>query len=481
MLLSELLAGDPTVTGEVDILGLTADSRAVRPGYLFAALRGGQADGAAFVGDAMARGAVAVLADQGRDIATGDIPLIGCDNPRRRLAQLAAQFHGAQSRNIAAVTGTSGKTSVADFTRQIWLSQDRRAASLGTLGVVGEGLDARLPHTTPDPVTLHGALAEIAAAGVDHLAIEASSHGLDQCRLDGVEVGAAGFTNLSQDHYDYHPSVEHYLDAKLRLFDVVMAPGGSAVLNADAPEFARLVEVCRARGHAVVTYGTGPSDLHLTAADPGQSITIDAGGESRRVAFTLPGTYQALNALCAAGLAMASGVTLDQALAALAGLKGVRGRVELVARHASGAPVYVDYAHKPGALEAVLATLRPLASGRLVVVFGCGGDRDRAKRPIMGRVAASHADRVVVTDDNPRSEDAAAIRREVLGGCPDAMDIGDRTEAIAAAVAGLKAGDVLVIAGKGHETGQIVGDQVIPFDDTRVARAAVTALAGKSL
>ena len=481
MLLSELLAGDPAVTGEADILGLTADSRAVQPGYLFAALRGGQADGADYVNDALARGAAAVLADVGRDIATGDIPLISADNPRRRLAQLAARFHGPQPRVIAAVTGTSGKTSVADFTRQIWRSSGQHSASLGTLGVVGEGLDTRLPHTTPDPVTLHAALAEIAAAGIDHLAIEASSHGLDQYRMDAVEVGAAGFTNLSQDHFDYHPTVDHYLQAKLRLFQVVMAPGGAAVLNVDVPEFACLKQACRARGHKVVTYGTRPSDLHLTAIDPGRTITVDVAGESHQVAFILPGTYQALNALCAAGLAMASGITPDQALAAFAGLKGVRGRVELVARHASGVPVYVDYAHKPGALEAVLATLRPLANGRLVVVFGCGGDRDTAKRLIMGRVAASYADRIFVTDDNPRSADPAAIRREVLKGCPEAMEIGDRTEAIAAAVAGLEVGDVLVIAGKGHESGQIIGDQVIPFDDAAVARAAITALGGESL
>jgi UDP-N-acetylmuramoyl-L-alanyl-D-glutamate--2,6-diaminopimelate ligase len=481
VLLSDLLAGDPVVTGEVDILGLTADSRAVQPGFLFAALRGGQTDGANYVGDALARGAAAVLADSGCNIATGDIPLIGADNPRRRLAQLAARFHGPQPRVIAAVTGTSGKTSVAEFTRQIWRSSGRRSASLGTLGVVCNGVNARLPHTTPDPVTLHAAVAEIAAAGVDHLAIEASSHGLDQCRMDAVEVGAAGFTNLSQDHFDYHPTVDHYLQAKLRLFEEVMAPGGTAVLNADVPEFARLEQVCRARGHKVVTYGTGPSDLHLTAIEPGRTMTVEVAGESHQVAFTLPGTYQALNALCAAGLAMASGTTLDQALAAIAGLKGVRGRVELVARHASGAPVYVDYAHKPGALEAVLATLRPLANGQLVVVFGCGGDRDTAKRAIMGRVASSHADRVFITDDNPRSEDPTTIRREVLKGCPEAMEIGDRAEAIAAAVAGLEADDVLVIAGKGHESGQIIGDQVIPFDDAAVARAAITALRGESL
>ena len=476
--------GGPPMGSQVEVLGLTADSRAVRPGYLFAALRGGETDGARFIPDALARGAVAVLAgaEAGIEQAAIGVPLIAADNPRRRLAELAACFHGAQPRIIAAVTGTSGKTSVAEFTRQIWRRGGRRAATLGTLGVVGEGLERRLAHTTPDPVTLHETLAAIAAAGVDHLAIEASSHGLDQCRMDAVEVSAAAFTNLSQDHFDYHATAEAYLAAKLRLFEVVMAPGGTAVLNVDAPEFEPIAGVCRARGHRILTYGTGPSDLRPAAAasdNHGQRVVIEVEGRRHQVAFPLPGAFQALNALCAVGLALASGVALDQALAALPGLSGVRGRIELVARHASGAPVYVDYAHKPGALEAVLATLRPHASGRLVVVFGCGGDRDRAKRPIMGRVAMSRADRVIVTDDNPRSEDPAAIRHDILVGCGSAEEIGDRAAAIAAAVAGLAAGDVLVIAGKGHETGQIVGDAVIPFDDAEVARTTVAALAGE--
>ena len=490
MLLSELLEAGPRMASQIppagsqiEVLGLTADSRAVRPGYLFAALRGVETDGARFISGAVAQGAVAVLAGAGTGVeqAAIGVPLIAAENPRRRLAELAARFYGAQPRTIAAVTGTSGKTSVTEFTRQIWRHGGRPAAALGTLGLVGEGLDRRLAHTTPDPVTLHEILAEVSAAGVEHLAIEASSHGLDQCRMDAVEVSAAAFTNLSQDHFDYHATAAAYLDAKLRLFEFVMAPGGTAVLNADAPEFEPIAGVCRARGHRIFSYGTGPSDLRLAAAahhGHGQHLAIEIEGRRVDVAFPLPGAYQALNALCAIGLVLASGVALDDALAALPDLAGVPGRIELVARHASGAPVYVDYAHKPGALEAVLATLRPHASGRLVVVFGCGGDRDRAKRPIMGRLAANHADRVIVTDDNPRSEDPAAIRREILAGCPDAEEIGDRTGAIAAAVAGLAAGDVLVIAGKGHETGQIAGDAVIPFDDAEVARAAVAALAG---
>ena len=483
MLLSELLGNGASGAGNVEVLGLTADSRAVKPGYLFAALRGGRADGVGFIGDAVANGAVAVLApDDARiEIPASGVALVSDANPRRRLARMAARFYRDQPRVIAAVTGTNGKTSVADFTRQIWARAGRSAAALGTLGVVGEGVSRTLPHTTPEPVALHRTLADIAAAGVDHLAIEASSHGLDQCRVDGVRVQAAAFTNLSRDHLDYHPDVAAYLAAKLRLFDRVMAPGGVAVLNVDAPEIGRLREVCRARRHRVVTYGRGPGDLRLiaaVAADGGQRLTVEADGRRSETAFPLPAGFQALNALCAVGLANATGVPLDEALAALPALAGVPGRIELVGRHPSSAPVYVDYAHTPDALDAVLGALRPHASGRLVVVFGCGGDRDRGKRPVMGRIAARRADRVIVTDDNPRTEDPAAIRREVLAGCGEAIEIGDRGEAIGAAVAGLARGDVLVIAGKGHEPGQIVGDRVIRFDDREVARAAIAALPG---
>lgn len=481
MLLSELIPGDPKIMGEVDVSGLTADSRAVEPGYLFAALKGGQADGADYIADALRRGAVAVLAGHG--VSEIAVPLITDDNPRRRLAQIAARFFGAQPRFVAAVTGTSGKTSVAEFTRQIWHGLGRQAATLGTLGVVGEAYRQSLPHTTPEPITLHRVLAEIAAAGIDHLALEASSHGLDQCRLDGVEVAAAGFTNLSQDHYDYHAGPEDYLTAKLRLFETVLTPGGTAVINADAPEFDRIAAICRARGHAMITYGRAPADLRLMAAAAshrGQTLTIEAGGARHIIEFPLPGEFQAVNALCAVGLAMASGVSLDRALQALGRMQGVHGRLEIVAVLANGARVYVDYAHKPGALEAVLTVLRPHTSGRLCVVFGCGGDRDQGKRVLMGRIARAHADRVIVTDDNPRREDPAAIRAEVLAGCPEAEEIGDRGAAIAAAIEGLRAGDALVIAGKGHEAGQIVGDETIPFDDSAVARQAVAALDRRS-
>jgi len=490
VLLSELIPGDGALRSSVEngraieISGLAVDSRAVQPGYLFAALKGGQADGADFIDDALMRGAVAVLAgrEAGLSSLADGVPLIVDDNPRSRLSKIAARFFGAQPRFVAAVTGTSGKTSVAEFTRQIWLSCHKPAATLGTLGVVGDGVAHGLAHTTPEPITLHVALAEIAAAGIDHLALEASSHGLDQCRLDGVDVGAAAFTNLSQDHYDYHAGPEKYLAAKLRLFETVLSPGGTAVLNADAPEFGRIASVCRARGHAMVTYGEAPSDLRLVASharNHGQALTIEAQGGLHHVDFPLPGVFQAINALCAMGLAMASGIGFDQALQALATMKGVRGRLDLVAALANGAPVYVDYAHKPGALETVLAALRPHASGQLVVVFGCGGDRDQGKRILMGRIAAAGADRVIVTDDNPRNEDPALIRAEAMAGCPDAEEIGDRGAAITAAIEGLRAGDLLVIAGKGHESGQTIGNLTTPFDDANVARRAVDAMQRK--
>ena len=484
MLLSELLDGAVGGARNVEVLGLTADSREVRPGYLFAALRGSHADGADYVADALDRGAVAVLAagDLRFDVPADRALLVADANPRRRLALMAARFYGAQPEVVAAVTGTSGKTSIADFLRQIWTHSGHQAASLGTLGVIGEGVARKLPHTTPDPVTLHQSLAEIADAGIDHLAIEASSHGLDQCRMDGVRVAAAAFTNLSQDHLDYHPTLESYLAAKLRLFDTVMAPGGTALISVDAPEYGRVREACRARGHRVVGYGRAPCDVQLVSATPdgdGQRLTVVVDGARRALAFPLAADYQALNALCAAGLAMATGVGADDALGALEALAGVRGRIELVARHPSGAPIYVDYSHKPDALANVLGALRPRATGRLVVVFGCGGDRDRAKRPMMGEIAAELGDWSIVTDDNPRGEDPAAIRREILAGCPDATEIGDRAAAVRAAVAGLAAGDVLVIAGKGHEQGQIVGDRVIPFDDASTARDAVAALEGE--
>ena len=467
----EAVAGDP------EIGGITADSRRVAPGFLFAALPGAQRDGARFVPEAVARGAVAVLG--ARDVAVpSGIARLVADNPRRALARAAARFHGAQPATVVAVTGTSGKTSVADFTRQLWTLLGRSAASLGTLGIVSQQGVRAGALTTPDPVELHRALAELAREGVTHAAMEASSHGLDQFRLDGVRLAAGAFTNLSRDHLDYHPTMAAYLAAKRRLFDELLAPGAAAVLNADAPESAALAALARDRGLRVVTYGRAGGEIRLVDLIPvagGQRLVLDAFGRRVEVVLALPGAFQASNALAALGLVVASGAEARWAVQALPKLAGVAGRMQHVATRANGAAVYVDYAHKPDALEAVLTALRPHATRELAVVFGCGGDRDAGKRPIMGALAARLADRVWVTDDNPRSEAPEAIRRQILAGAPAAAEIGSRREAIFLAVAALQPGDVLVLAGKGHERGQIVGAVTHPFDDADVARAAVRA------
>ena len=486
MRLSELVQNGgppPSVFRDVDVTGLAADSRDVRPGYLFAALNGTAARGTDFIPDALDHGAVAVLmpADAEAPAPVPDaVPLVRDANPRRRFAQMAARFYGRQPRVVAAVTGTNGKSSVAAFTRQIWQAAGLRAGSMGTLGIDTGDTDAgtipvSIRHTTPDPVTLHAALAALADAGVDHLAIEASSHGLDQHRLDGVAVIAGAFLNITHDHLDYHDSADAYFHAKAGLFERVMAPGGTAVLNADMPEFPRLKELCRARQHRLITFGSSAADLTLVERHEdgfGQRLVIEAFGERHEIFVALPGGFQASNMMAAAGLAIATGVAPDQAIAALGQLKGVPGRLEIVAHHPNGAPVVVDYAHTPDALSAALDALRPYVRGQLVVVFGCGGDRDREKRLVMGGIAAARADTVIVTDDNPRSEDAAAIRAEIMTACPGAAETGDRARAIGDALAMLGPGDVLLVAGKGHETGQTIGDTVIPFDDAAVAREA---------
>jgi UDP-N-acetylmuramoyl-L-alanyl-D-glutamate--2,6-diaminopimelate ligase len=492
--LSDLMDGGTIQLGvgpapqNVEITGLSADSRTVKPGYLFAALPGRRADGRDFIADALARGVAAVLVPSRFEIegiAARNIAFLADDNPRRRFALMAARFFGAQPRTIAAVTGTNGKTSVAEFTRQIWAQCGFRAASIGTLGVSAPGVERPGALTTPDPVSLHQILAELAGDAVDHLAFEASSHGLDQFRLDGVRVTAAGFTNLSRDHLDYHGTMDAYFRSKLRLFESVMAEGGTAVLNADAPEFAAIETVCKARRHRIIGYGRGAGDLKLEAVAPtarGLDLRFNAFGKRREIEIPLAGSFQAFNVLCAFGLAIAGGAPEDDALKALATLKGAKGRMERVAE-LNGALIYVDYAHTPDALEHALAALRPHASKRLVIVFGCGGDRDSGKRPLMGEIASRLADLVFVTDDNPRSENPAAIRRAILAGCragaAPVHEIGDRAAAILAALRELRDGDVLVIAGKGHERGQIVGDSVLPFDDAEVARAGVAANRGE--
>jgi UDP-N-acetylmuramoyl-L-alanyl-D-glutamate--2,6-diaminopimelate ligase len=469
--------------GGIAIAGLTADSRAVRPGFLFAALPGARADGRAFIAEAVAKGAAAVLAPEGTawPPAVPPRPLIEDADPRRRLALMAAAFHGAQPRTIAAVTGTNGKTSTADFLRQIWAGlHEGRAASLGTLGVVAPGREPGSGLTTPDPVALAETLAALARAGIDHAAMEASSHGLDQRRLDGVRLSAAAFTTFTRDHLDYHGTMEAYLAAKLRLFDTLLPEGAPAVAHTALPDgaLARLGAIAAARRLRLLTVGPGGAALSVETAEPraeGQAVRILHAGRRRDLDLPLVG-FQGQNALIAAMVAIATGAEAEAVFALLPRLAGVRGRIERVAALGNGAAVYVDYAHTPDAIASVLAALRPHVTGRLVIVIGAGGDRDPGKRPLMGEAAARGADAVIVTDDNPRSEDPAAIRAAVLAGAraakPEAREIGGRAEAIEAAVSALGPGDVLVIAGKGHEQGQEIAGRTIPFDDATVARTA---------
>lgn len=479
MLLSDLLPTEVTASSAahpVDITGLTADSRAVQPGFLFAALAGSRTDGARFVADALAKGAAAVLAGADATIdALAGVPVLRAREPRRALALMAARFFPAQPQHMLAITGTSGKTSVADFTRQILTALGHPAASLGTIGVVKPNGAVYGSLTTPDPVTLHQTIDALAREGITHIALEASSHGLDQYRLDGVRVTAAAYTNLGRDHLDYHPTLDAYLAAKLRLFTELLPTDGIAVVNADGAEAVRVIDVVKQRGNRVMTTGLSGETLHLVQVVRDgftQRIIVRADGREHALTFPLLGAYQVENALVAAGLAIASGVSADNALGTFESLRGVPGRLEIAARHNGGLTV-IDYAHKPDALAAALDALRPFATGKLICIIGCGGDRDRGKRPIMGRIAVDRADVVIVTDDNPRSEDAAEIRAQVLRGAVGAQEIGDRGEAIAAGVALLGEGDVLLVAGKGHETGQIIGAQTLPFSDHEAVMAAI--------
>jgi UDP-N-acetylmuramoyl-L-alanyl-D-glutamate--2,6-diaminopimelate ligase len=470
---------------DVQITGLTADSRRVEPGYLFAALpsatRGSGTDGRDFIGDAVARGAVAVLAPPGT-VLKDAAQLVVDENPRRQLALLAARFYQRQPKTVAAVTGTNGKSSVVGFTRQIWSHLGMPAASIGTLGIDADGFDAGPSLTTPDPVALHKTLADLADAGVDHLSMEASSHGLDQYRLDGVDIVAAAFTNLTRDHLDYHQSEADYFAAKLRLFEQLLRPDGTAVLNADSPYYEEIRDASRLAGHRISSYGLNTSDMRIDDLSPladGLRLCVTIAQRTYETRLPLVGAFQAHNALAALGLAIGCGADVEDAFAALARLKGVRGRMQLAGRHPNGAPVYIDYAHTPDALETALLAIRPHVAGKLTVVFGAGGDRDPGKRAMMGKVAAEFADRAIVTDDNPRREDPASIRRQILTGCPGAAEYDNRAKAIAAAIAELASEDVLIIAGKGHETGQIVGTQVLPFDDVEVAGEALAELGGE--
>ncbi len=479
MRLRDLFGTDATIDPQaeaIEVGGLAVDSRAVKPGDVFFALAGSKTDGSRFIDAAISAGAVAVAGEHRPPDAK--IPFVVTGNPRRALAQAAAKFYPKQPATIAAVTGTSGKTSVAAFTRQIWEALGHASASIGTIGLVSPKRTVYGSLTTPDPVALHRQLDEIARDGVTHLAFEASSHGLDQYRLDGVRVAAGGFTNLSRDHMDYHPDVAHYLNAKLRLFRDLIADGGTAVISADHDCSQEVIAAARARKLRIIATGRkadGDAGIRLVdAAIDGfaQKLAIEHRGRRHAIALPLVGEFQIENALVAAGLAIGTGSDADKVFASLEKLEGAKGRLERVGER-NGAPIFVDYAHKPDALAKALQALRPYAKRKLVVVFGAGGDRDAGKRPLMGAIASENADRVIVTDDNPRSENPAAIRAAILAAAKGAADIGDRTEAIKAGIAALEPGDALLIAGKGHETGQIVGSQTLPFSDHDAVAAAL--------
>lgn len=479
MKLRELLPADATFDprfAALEIEGISADSRHVLPGYLFAAVPGTKADGLTFLPQALSAGAAAVMAESAAQVPDG-VAAIKVPNLRRALSLTAAKFYPEQPKTIAAVTGTSGKTSVAAFTRQIWATLGHQAASIGTVGVVSPSGEVYGSLTTPDPVELHKTIHRLAHDGVTHLALEASSHGLLQHRLDGVRISVGGFTNLSRDHLDYHGTLEAYLEAKLILFKQLIPRGGCAVIASGHSHTDQVVAAARQAGMRVFTVGRGGNGLNLVdlvVEGFSQTLHIEHEGRKYKVRLPLVGEFQVENALVAAGFAITTGSHPAAVFSALEGLEGAKGRLELVGQK-DGAPIFIDYAHKPDALDKALDALRPYVKRRLVVVFGAGGDRDQGKRPLMGAIAAEKADRVIVTDDNPRSEDPASIRSAILTATRGAIEIGDRADAIRQAVAELHSGDVLLVAGKGHETGQIVGSKVLPFSDHE---AVATALRG---
>jgi UDP-N-acetylmuramoyl-L-alanyl-D-glutamate--2,6-diaminopimelate ligase len=473
MKLGTLLGNDggPTVTG------FAIDHRKVAPGTIFGAFEGATVNGEDFIPAAIAAGAIAVVA-RPEAVVQGALH-IPDRNPRERFARLAAAFFAPFPETAVAVTGTNGKTSTVELTRQLWRMQGHHAASIGTLGVTTADDRVSTGLTTPDIVTFLSNVAGLAREGVTHLAFEASSHGLSQYRTEGVPVRAAAFTNLSRDHLDYHGDMATYFTAKLRLFSEVLDPDGTAVVWVDDPYSDRVIDLVRMRGNRLLTVGQHGETLRLVGRDPtllGQALTIEAEGATHKVNLPLIGAYQAANALTAAGLVLATGGDLKATLAGLSRLQPVRGRLERAVITRSGAPVYVDYAHTPDAIEAAIAALKPHAAGRLIVVVGAGGDRDTGKRKPMGAAAAAGADVVIVTDDNPRGEDPARIRAQVLEGAPGAREIGGRRDAIAAAIAEAGPEDIVLLAGKGHEQGQIVGDLVLPFDDVAVARECAGAV-----
>jgi UDP-N-acetylmuramoyl-L-alanyl-D-glutamate--2,6-diaminopimelate ligase len=478
-----------TAKGEANpnITGIAVDSRQVKDGFLFAAMPGSTVHGAEFIQYALRMGAAAVLTDaKGAAIAAdlmakAGVAVVVTDAPREALSRTAALWFGAQPSTMIAVTGTNGKTSVSTFVRQIWIEMGLSAVNLGTTGVEG-AWTAPLAHTTPEPITLHRALADAAANGITHAAMEASSHGLDQRRLDGVTLKAAGFTNFSQDHLDYHATFEAYFDAKAGLFSRVLPEDGTAVINIDDPKGIDMAAIARARGCEVITVGRDGGDLHLTGQRfdaTGQDLRFDWRGKTYQKRLNLIGGFQADNVLLACGLVIACGANAADVFDTIPHLTTVRGRMQLAATRDNGGAVFVDYAHTPDAIATALQAMRPHVMGRLIAIVGAGGDRDTSKRPLMGQAAAQYADVVFVTDDNPRSEDPAAIRAAVMEGAPDATEVGDRAEAILRGVDAIGPGDALLIAGKGHETGQMIGDDVLPFDDVEHASVAVAAMDGR--
>jgi UDP-N-acetylmuramoyl-L-alanyl-D-glutamate--2,6-diaminopimelate ligase len=487
MKLLELLEGIypnlQSLTSNPEITGITTDSSKVKPGFVFVAIKGEKVDGADFITQAEQNGAVAVVREQ--DSGSGiQENIIYVENVRLALAKMAAVFYGAQPENIVAVTGTDGKTSTADFFRQLMFLAGEKSASVGTIGVISGSGENLYPGTltTPDPVSLASMLSQMKRSGIENVAMEASSHGLAQYRLDGVQLKAAAFTNIARDHLDYHKTEEAYFAAKSRLFSELLPEGGTAVLNADDKRFLELEAVCKKRGHKIISFGKNGEQFAINSIMPnqhGQEVALTLFGRKYEIKVPLFGEFQVMNILAALGLAVGCGAELEKTVANITKLKGVSGRLEQAAALENGAVVFIDYAHTPLALANILNTLRPHTKNKLHVVFGCGGDRDPGKRPLMGKIAAELADNAIVTDDNPRSEDPASIRAAVMEGCAgkkSCKEVADRAQAIYLAIKELQAGDVLVVAGKGHEKMQIIGDKSLPFDDAEVARNAAREL-----
>jgi UDP-N-acetylmuramoyl-L-alanyl-D-glutamate--2,6-diaminopimelate ligase len=467
MLLGELAGID----SDSEVTGFALDHRKVARGNVFGAFRGARFNGEDFIGEAVKRGAVAVVARL--EAKAEGVAHLAADEPRKLFADLAARYFAPYPETVVAVTGTNGKTSTVELTRQLWRMAGHRSASIGTLGVTTADDQVKTGLTTPDIVTFLSNMAGLKRMGISHVAYEASSHGLDQYRAEGVPVRAAAFTNLSRDHLDYHPDMDAYFEAKMRLFDEVVDANGTAVIWTGDAKSVEVIERARRRGLKLITVGPGGETIDLVSRQStplGQQLVLRHDGNEHKLALPLIGAYQMNNVLTAAGLVLATGGEWAATLSGMGRVSPVRGRLERAVISRAGAPVYIDYAHTPDAVEAAIEALRPHVEGRLITVLGAGGDRDEGKRPEMGAVAARLSDVVIITDDNPRSEEPAQIRRAVLGGAPEATEIGDRREAIAAAIAMAKAGDIVLVAGKGHEQGQIVGDQVLPFDDVTVAR-----------